>query len=60
MARKDYIATSLYIPVKLKRFLDGPVKEETKMKLSPYGELAIEEKLKRDGQWEAYQKFEDV
>lgn len=56
-AQKGRKTISVNWPEKLVEFINGPVKEHTKLKVSATSELAVEKYLKEVGLWEDYVEF---
>jgi len=54
---KKYKGSSVYWPEKLIQFVQGPMKDRTKLKLSPMAEVAMEAYIKEQGLWNEFQNF---
>lgn len=56
MAGKERASTSITWSESLLNFIQGPVFDKTRIKLSQISELAMEEWLKENGYWDQYQQ----
>lgn len=56
MAAKERASTSITWSESLLNFIQGPVFDKTRIKLSQISELAMEAWLKENGYWEQYQQ----
>lgn len=58
MAAKDRASTSITWSESLLNFVQGPVFDKTRIKLSQISELAMEAHLKEIGMWDEYLQFQ--